>query len=69
MDKCSLTKNDFMGIYFPSKRGFKYGIINKTPTGHIVDVKILIRRNKDGSGRIGVQLFDVKNVTLLKRPN
>ena len=69
INKCNLTKDDFVGIYFPSKRGFKYGIVSKIPTGHTVDVKLLVRRNKDGSGKVGVQTFDVKNLTLLHRPN
>jgi hypothetical protein len=58
LNKSCLMANDLVGVYYPSKRGFKYGVIQSTPKGHLVQVLILVRRNQD----------DVKNVTLLHRP-
>jgi hypothetical protein len=63
-----LKKSDFVCVYFPSKLSYKYGILTSTPTGHLATVKILTRRNRDGSGTTGEQVFDCKNVTLLFRP-
>ena len=63
-----LQENDFVSIYFPSKLSYKYGILKATPKGHLAEVKILVRRNKDGSGVCGNQTFDCKNISLLFRP-
>ena len=63
-----LRKDDFVCCYFPSKMSYKYGILTQTPKGHMATVKILTRRNKDGSGITGQQVFDCKNVSLLFRP-
>ena len=59
---------DFVSMYFPSKLGHKYGVIQSTPKNHLVQVLILVRRNQDGTGRKGIQEFDVKNITMLHRP-
>jgi hypothetical protein len=66
MSMSGLKHNDFVCVYFPSKQAHKYGILKETPTGH--KVKILIRRNRDGSGISGDQTFDCKNFSLLFRP-
>ena len=45
---------DFVGVYYPSKLRFKYGVIQSTPKSHLVKVLILVRRNQDGTGRKGI---------------
>ena len=68
MKMSGLKQNDFVSVYFPSKQAHKYGILKETPTGHLAKVKILVRRNRDGSGVSGDQTFDCNNVSLLFRP-
>ena len=68
MQKCTIEKNDFVRIFFSSKQVFKYGLVHKVSSPHTVEVKLLVRRNMDGGGTVGIQTFDSKNLTILHVP-
>jgi hypothetical protein len=68
LKRSCLMAGDFVSVFFPSKLGHKYGVLQSPPKNHLAQVLILVRRNQDGSDRKGIQEFDVKNISMLHRP-
>ena len=47
---------------------FKYGIVKAKLSDHRYKIKMLVKRNKNGSGSVGEQIVAIQNLGLLHRP-
>ena len=64
-----IREGDFVMIRYPSRQGFyKYGIVSSKISDRKYSIKMLIRRNKDGTGQTGFNEVDIQNIVLLHRP-
>ena len=66
----TLAAGDFVMVKFPSKVAgvYKYGVVQGPVPGskHRYQVKILTRRLKNGSGKVGIENLPIQNLVLLK---
>ena len=65
----TLANGDFVMVKFPSKLGFyKYGVVQGPVPGskHRYQVKMVQRRLKNGSGKVGIENLPIQNLVLLK---
>ena len=68
-DPTVLESNDFVIIHYPSRPGyFKYGIVQAKLSDRRYKIKMLVKRNKSGSGSVGEQIVPIQNLGLLHRP-
>ena len=64
-----IEPQDIVMLLFPSRPGFfKYGVVQSRPSNHQVEVKMMTKRFKDGTGVIGNQIWSIQNIVLLHRP-
>ena len=64
----SIQENDFVMILNSDALRPKYGIIEKKISKHRVSVRMLTKRNKDGSGSVGNQTLNIVNIVHLYTP-
>ena len=64
-----IVPKDIVMLLFPSRPGFfKYGVVEARPSNHQVEVRMMTKRYKDGSGVVSKQIWSIQNIVLLHRP-